>query len=150
MMKKMITPIYKTAVTSKITIREIVPQELCESYENSLRYKDYFRIDLPPEVSTILGCRYLNDQIYDKMNIYKSVNKFVMSFQPLNFDATSYESEIFFRQINSNPKSNNFNQDDCGQFIIVPKHLFNEAEYDAEIFDDTEETPRHMVCRKIQ
>ena len=146
----MITPIYKTAVTSKITIREIVNAEICQTYEESLDTKNLFRIDLPPEVSTILGCRYLDDQLFDVINIYRRYDKFIMSFEPLPFDAASYQSEIFFRHINSNPKSNNFNQDDCGQFIVVPKEMFNEGEYETEIFNDTEETPRHMVCSKIQ
>lgn len=145
----MITPIYKTAVTSKITVRQIVHTELCQSYEE-FDFKGLLRIDLPPEVSTILGCRYLNDQIFNRMNIYRRQGKFIMSFEPLPFDATSHESQIFYRQINSNPKSNNFNDDDCGQFITVPKDMFNMGEYETEIINDTEEMPRHMVCSEIQ
>ena len=113
--------ISKTAVTSKITVRQIVHTELCQSYEE-FDFKGLLRIDLPPEVSTILGCRYLNDQIFNRMNIYRRQGKFIMSFEPLPFDATSHESQIFYRQINSNPKSNNFNDDEKILLTLVDEY----------------------------
>ena len=146
----MIKAIYKTAVTSKITIRDINPKELCTDYEDELRTEGRLRIDLPVEVSTILGCRYLGEQPYDIMNIYGNREKFIMSFEPLPFDAPVYKADIYSMQINSNPKSNDFSEDDCGQFITVPSDMFYKASYETEILDDSEELPRHMVCRKIQ
>ena len=62
--------ITKTAVTSKVTVYQ---------------HDNQTRVDLSPELSTILGTRYLENQPYRFISVYKSehLSDFILSLELL-------------------------------------------------------------------
>jgi hypothetical protein len=133
--------IIKTAVTSKITVSELSKDNLSPIYEGILD-KSCHRVDLTPELSTILGTRYLEEQPYNKIKVYKD---FRISLEPLD-EELLFESDIYWRKINQNPKSTEFNHDEDAQWFMIPKDLIAEGEYDATVVLDNDDVPRHLVC----
>ncbi len=151
--------IIKTAVTSKVTISELHSDNLSPIYGWILD-KDYYRADLSPELSTILGTRYLEDQPYKTIKIYTTrVSNdiglrvrpfgFILSLAPMPLELEglrSYSSDIWWRKINQNPKSTEFNHDEDAQWFMVPTDDFEIGEYDATVVLDNDDIPRHLVC----
>ena len=147
----MIKAISKTAVTSKLTLCQVDKKDLCKEYEER-PWTGLLRIDLPQEISTILGTRYIHDQPWDKVNVYKHGKKTSsLSLEPFTTESPTYESEVYKRHPKGvNPKSNHFNDDEDAQFIVVPDDIFSEGTYVIEVRNDTEELPRHMLCCLVQ
>jgi len=129
--------ITKTAVTSKVTV---------------YTYGDSTRVDLSPELSTILGTRYLENQPYRFISIYKSeyLEDFILSLEPM-LDYMDYElvgqSKMQWRKINQNPKSTDFNIDEDAQWFTVEKDMLAWGDYNATVVLDSDEYPRHLVCK---
>jgi len=129
--------ITKTAVTSKVTV---------------YTHGDSTRVDLSPELSTILGTRYLENQPYRFISIYKSeyLEDFILSLEPM-LDYMDYElvgqSKMRWRKINQNPKSQDFNIDEDAQWFTVKKDMLAWGDYNATVVLDSDEYPRHLVCK---
>jgi hypothetical protein len=147
----MIIPISKTAVTSKLTLCQVDTKDLCKEYEER-PWTGLLRIDLPQEISTILGTRYIHDQPWDKVNVYKHGEKtFSLSLEPFTTQTPTYESEVYKKHRKGiNPKTNSFDDNQDAQFIVVPDNMFSEGSYVIEMRNDTEELPRHMMCCLVQ
>ena len=71
--------ITKTAVTSKVTVSSHMKMS------NDGVFKNQTRVDLSPELSTILGTRYLENQPYTSISVYKSeyLDDFILSLEPM-------------------------------------------------------------------
>lgn len=129
--------ISKTAVTSKVDV---------------YLHDNQTRVDLSPELSTILGTRYLENQPYTSISVYKSeyLDDFILSLEPM-LDYVDFElvgqSEMSWRKINQNPKSTDFNIDEDAQWFTVPKDKLAWGSYNATVVLDSDEYPRHLVCK---
>ena len=147
----MIKAISKTAVTSKLTLCQVDTKDLCKEYEER-PWTGLLRIDLPQEISTILGTRYIHDQPWDKVNVYKHGEKtFSLSLEPFTNQTPTYESVVYkLHRKGINPKTNSFDDNQDAQFIVVPDDMFSEGSYVIEMRNDTEELPRHMMCCLVQ
>ena len=75
----MIKPISKTAVTFNSIVQAVDKSQLSSIYDN-IHDTGYYRVDLAPEHSTILGTRY--DQPYNILNIYTTEDGFNVSLEP--------------------------------------------------------------------
>ena len=103
----MIKPISKTAATFSSVVQTIDKSQLSSIYDN-ISDSGYYRVDMAPEHSTILGTRY--EQPYNILNIYKTENGFNVSLEPFEETPLTY-SAIYWRKINQNPKNNDFDYD---------------------------------------
>ena len=136
----MIKPISKTAATFSSVVQTIDKSQLSSIYDN-ISDSGYYRVDMAPEHSTILGTRY--DQPYNILNIYKTENGFNVSLEPFEETPLTY-SAIYWRKIGQNPKNYDFDYDLDGQFFdtesnILPGHRDDSVE-------QTEDYPRHLAC----
>ena len=84
----------------------------------------------------------MEEQPYNKIKVYKD---FRISLEPLD-EELLFESDIYWRKINQNPKSTEFNHDEDAQWFMIPKDLIAEGEYDATVVLDNDDVPRHLVC----
>ncbi len=162
MMMMAIPIISKTAVTSKVTISELYKDNLSPIYGWILD-KDYHRVDLSPELSTILGTRYLEDQPHKTIKIYTAGISngmglrvrpygFILSLAPMQLELEemkSYSSDVYWRKIGQNPKSTEFNHDEDAQWFMVPEDDFELGEYEATVVLDNGDVPRHLVCNAV-
>ena len=138
--------ITKTAVTSKVTVSSHMKMA------NDGVFKNQTRVDLSPELSTILGTRYLENQPYKLISVYKSeyLDDFILSLEPM-LDYADFElvgqSELSWRKINQNPKSTDFNHDEDAQWFTVKEDTLAWGSYNATVVLDSDEYPRHLVCK---
>jgi|TARA_B110000879_G_C10969587_1_gene430877 hypothetical protein len=144
----MIQSIDRTAVTFKLTPVRITKENLSKGLEWLADDKSILRVDLPPHVSTILGTRYLDDNPFDIVSFYQEEEQILISLEPMKKNLV-HSSVVYWRKIGQNPKQNEINQDEDGQFLIVPDELFIEGEYNAEVLNDSKSLPRHLVCELI-
>lgn len=142
----MIKPISKTAVTSNSIVSELDKSSLSEIYER-LVDKPFFRLDLSPEHSTILGTRFPLHQPYQTLKVYKFKEGFRISFIPFETYEPDYKSDIYWRKINQNPKNYDWSEEDDGQFILLPKEKFSPGAVEISVIEQTEDVPRHLVCK---
>ena len=117
----MIKPISKTAATFSSVVQTIDKSQLSSIYDN-ISDSGYYRVDMAPEHSTILGTRY--DQPYNILNIYKTENGFNVSLEPFEETPLTY-SAIYWRKIGQNPKNYDFDYDLDGQFFLIPNQIFS-------------------------
>ena len=138
--------IIKTAVTSNITVSRISKDNLSPIYEDILD-DSWYRVDLSPELSTILGTRYLENNPYKTIKVYKLKEgfSFMLSLEPM-IAPQLFESELYWRKINQNPRATEFDIDEDGQWFMIPGNLIEEGEYEAHVVLDKDDVPRHLVC----
>ena len=138
----MIKPISKTAATFSSVVQTIDKSQLSSIYDN-ISDSGYYRVDMAPEHSTILGTRY--DQPYNILNIYKTENGFNVSLEPFEETPLTY-SAIYWRKIGQNPINSDFDKEKDGQFFLVPNQIFSPGEITMTSVEQTEDYPRHLVC----
>ena len=138
----MIKPISKTAATFSSVVQTIDKSQLSSIYDN-ISDSGYYRVDMAPEHSTILGTRY--DQPYNILNIYKTENGFNVSLEPFEETPLTY-SAIYWRKLNQNPKNNDWDFDADGQFFLVPNQIFSPGEIEMTSVEQNEDYPRHLAC----
>ena len=141
----MIKPISKTAATFSSVVQTIDKSQLSSIYDN-ISDSGYYRVDMAPEHSTILGTRY--DQPYNILNIYKTENGFNVSLEPFEETPLTY-SAIYWRKIGQNPKNYDFDYDLDGQFFLIPNQIFSPGAIEMTSVEQTEDYPRHLVCKYI-
>jgi len=138
--------ITKTAVTSKVTVSSHM------NMSNDGIFENQSRVELSPELSTILGTRYLENQPYRFISVYKSehLSDFILSLEPMS-DYMDYElvgqCEMRWRKINQNPKSTDFNHDEDAQWFTIGEDILAWGSYNATVVLDSDEYPRHLVCK---
>ena len=159
----MIPIISKTAVTSKITVSKLSENnsDISPIYE-SRNWDEGLRVDLSPDLSTILGTRYLENQPYNKILVYdypltwqqvqywteEPIEGFRVSLEPLQ-EEHKFESDVYWRKIGQNPKAKKFNHDEDAQWFIAPIDELKEGEYKATVVLDNGNIPRHLVCNVV-
>ena len=99
---------------------------------------------MAPEHSTILGTRY--EQPYNILNIYKTESGFNVTLEPVENETPLTYSAIYWRKINQNPKSNDWDFDADGQFFLVPNQIFSPGEIEMTSVEQNEDYPRHLAC----
>ena len=139
----MIKPISKTAATFNSRVEKIDKRKLSGIYYN-IGDTGYYRVDMAPEHSTILGTRY-DDQPYNILNIYKTEDGFNVSLEPFEETPITY-SAIYWRKIGQNPKNYDFDYDLDGQFFLIPNQIFSPGAIEMTSVEQTEDYPIHLVC----
>jgi len=139
----MIKPISKTAATFSSRVEKIDKRKLSGIYYN-IGDTGYYRVDMAPEHSTILGTRY-DDQPYNILNIYKTEDGFNVSLEPFEETPITY-SAIYWRKIGQNPMNSDFDKEKDGQFFLVPNQIFSPGDITMTSVEQTEDYPRHLVC----
>lgn len=143
----MIKPISKTAATFSSVVQTIDKSQLSSIYD-TIHDTGYYRVDLAPEHSTILGTRY-HDQPYNILNIYTTEDGFNVSLEPFENTMPITYSALYWRKIGQNPKNFDFDYDEDGQFFIIPNQIFSPGAIEMTSIEQTEEYPRHLVCKYI-
>ena len=143
----MIKPISKTAATFSSIVQTIDKSQISSLYD-MISSTGYYRVDLAPEHSTILGTRY-DDQPYNILNIYKTEDGFNVSLEPFENEMPLTYSALYWRKIGQNPKNHDFDYDEDGQFFLVPNQIFSPGAIEMTSVEQTEEYPRHLVCKYI-
>ena len=141
----MIKPISKTAVTSNTSVSELDNASLSEVYDD-VDFSPYYRMNLSPEHSTILGTRYLDNQPQQIVSIYKACQQFKIFFETTLPYKSTQTSNLYWYKIGQNPKSSDFDEHIDGQFILLKKEFFTPGELSVESIEQTEDIPRHLVC----
>ena len=57
------------------------------------------------------------------------------------------QSEMRWRKINQNPKATYFNCDEDAQWFTVEEDILAWGSYNATVVLDSDEYPRHLVCK---
>ena len=138
----MIKPISKTAATFSSVVQTIDKSQLSSIYDN-ISDSGYYRVDIAPEHSTILGTRY--DQPYNILNIYKTENGFNVSLEPFEETPLTY-SAIYWRKIGQNPKNYDFDYDLDGQFFLIPNQIFSPGDIEMTSVEQNLDYPRNLAC----
>ncbi len=141
----MIKPISKTAVTSNTSVSELDNASLSEVYDD-VDFSPYYRMNLSPEHSTILGTRYLDNQPQQIVSIYKACQQFKIFFETTLPYKSTQTSNLYWYKIGQNPKSSDFDEHIDGQFILLKKEFFTPGELSVASIEQTEDIPRHLVC----
>lgn len=147
----MIKPISKTAVTSNTSVSELDNASLSEVYDD-VDFSPYYRMNLSPEHSTILGTRYLDNQPQQIVSIYRTGisraphQQFKIFFETTLPYKSTQTSNLYWYKIGQNPKSSDFDEHIDGQFILLSKEFFTPGELSVESIEQTEDIPRHLVC----
>ena len=141
----MIKPISKTAVTSNTSVSELDNASLSEVYDE-VDFSPYYRMNLSPEHSTILGTRYLDNQPQQIVSIYKACQQFKIFFETTLPYKSTQTSNLYWYKIGQNPKNSDFDEHIDGQFILLKKSIFMPGEVSVESIEQTDDIPRHLVC----
>lgn len=141
MMKK----ITKTEVTSNTEVTTVNLKNIIKDYHEELANCEFFRVDIPREICTILGTRYHEPK---SVKVYKDENDtMVFSILDMPYEWLA-ESNLYWSKVNCNPQSA-IEEDDDVQFFLLPPDDIQLGKYTMTVVDGDGEYERHVKIQRV-